>query len=97
MLLYGMYVLCGLGLCDTDGISTACHADADIFLPVRGVQSVDADNALNSAVINFLQRMVQGVSCCILLVLCHCVLQIQHDGIRSVDVRILDQARLLAV
>ena len=97
MLLYGMYILCGLGLCDTDGISTASHADTDIFLPVRGVQSVDADNTLNSAVIDLLQRMVQGVSCCILLVLCYCILQIQHDGIRSVNVRILNQSRLLAV
>ena len=58
MLLYGMYILCGLGLCNTDGISTASHADADIFFPVRGVQSVDANNALNSAVINLFQCMI---------------------------------------
>ena len=54
MLFYGMYILCTLSFCDTDGISAACYTNTDIFFPVWSVQTIDTDNPLNASVIDLL-------------------------------------------
>ena len=41
--------------------------------------------------------MIQGEACSIFFPLGYGILQIQHDRIRLIDIRILDESRLLAV
>ena len=92
-----MDVLGVLGLGDADGVAAACHAGADVFPPVGGVQTVDADDLLGTAVIHGLQGVVQAEAGHVLLVLGHSVLQVQHQGVGLIDVRVLDEAGLLRI
>ena len=64
---------------------------------IRGIQAVDPDNDLGSAVVNGGQGVVQREPSGILLILGHGIFQVQHDGVASVDVGILDKAGLLGV
>ena len=90
-------VLGVLGLGDADGVAAAGHAGADVFPPVGGVQTVDADDPLGTAVIHGLQGVVQAEAGHVLLVLGHSVLQVQHQGVGFIDVRVLDEAGLLRI
>ena len=64
-----MDILSVLGLGDADGIAAAGHAGTDVFTPVGGVQTVDADDPLGAAVVHGLQSMIQAEAGHILLVL----------------------------
>ena len=86
-----------LGLGDADGIAAASHAGTDVFTPVGSVQTVDTDHALSTAVIHGLQSVIQAETGNIFLVFGHSVLQIQHQGVCLIDVRVLDQAGFLRV
>ena len=97
MLLHSPHILGRLGLCDPDGVSPSGHADPDILLPVRRVQAVDPHHPFYAMVVDLLQGVEQGIPGRVLLVLRHRVLQIQHDGIRLINIGVLDKARLLAV
>ena len=94
---YYFYVLCGFCLWNTDRITAACYCAADIFFPVRSVQSVNSDNTFTSSIINRLKCMIKRKSGCIFLVFCNRIFQIKHDGIRFVNVRIFDQSRFLCI
>ena len=86
-----------LRLGNPDGVAAAGNRAADILAPEVGIQAVDADDTFHPAVIDLLQCMVQGIAGRILFLFGYRIFQIQHDGIGSVNVRILDEARLLAV
>ena len=86
-----------LGLGDADGIAAAGHAGTDVFPPVGSVQTVDTDDPLCTAVIHGLQGVIQAETGNIFLVFGHSVLQIQHQGVGLIDVRVLDEAGLLRI
>ena len=90
-------ILSVLGLGDADGVAAAGHTGADVFPPVGGVQTVDADDPLGAAVIHGLQGVVQAEAGHILLVLSDSILKIQHQGIGLIDVLVLDEAGLLRI
>ena len=92
-----LHVLGALGLGDADGIAAAGNGGADVFPPVGGIQTVDADDALAAAVVDGLQRVVEAEAGHILLVLGNSVFEVQHDGVGLVDVRVLDEAGLLRI
>ena len=94
---YDFYILCGLCLWNTDCIASTCDCTADIFFPVRCIQSVDSDNTFASSIVNGLKCMIKRKSCCIFLVLCNSIFQIKHDRIRFVNIRIFDQSRFLCI
>ena len=94
---HAVHILSVLGLGDADGIAAASHAGTDVFTPVGSVQAVDTDDPLSTAVIHGLQGVIQAETGNIFLVLGHSVLQIQHQGVGLIDVRVLDQAGLLRV
>ena len=91
------HILGALGLGDADGIAAARDCRTDVLAPVRAVQTVDADDALNIAVIDLLQGVVEGEARSILFLLGHGILQVQHDGVGLIDVGVFDKTRLLAV
>ena len=90
-------ILSVLGLGDADGIAAAGHTGADVFPPVGGVQTVDADDPLGAAVIHGLQGVVQAEAGDVLLVLGHSVLEVQHQGVSLIDVGVFDQTGLLRI
>ena len=45
---------------DADAIAAAGHAGTDVFTPVGGVQTVDTDDPLCTAVVHSLQGVVQA-------------------------------------
>ena len=58
MFLNSLNILCCLGLCDTDRISTSGNTDTDILFPVRGIKTIDSYDSLNTAVIDLLKCMI---------------------------------------
>ena len=86
-----------LGLGDADGVTAAGHAGADVFPPVGGVQTVDADDPLGAAVIHGLQGVIQAETGDILLVLSDSILEIQHQGVGLIDIGVFDQTGLLRI
>ena len=92
-----MDILGAFALGDPDAVGTTGHTDTDVLLPVGGIQAVDPDNDLGRAVVNGGHGMVQAEPGGILLILGHGIFQVQHDGVASVDVGILDKAGLLGV
>ena len=90
-------IFSSLCLGNADRIAAACYGAAYIFFPEITVKTVDTDNTLYAAVVNFLQRMIKGVAGSVFLALCYCVFEVQHDRIGSVNIGILDQAGFLAI
>ena len=76
---YDFYILCGLCLWNTDCIASTCDCTADIFFPVRCIQSVDSDNTFASSIVNGLKCMIKRKSCCVFLVLCNSIFKVKHD------------------
>ena len=97
MLFNRLHVLRALALGDADAIRAARDAHADIFLPVRRIQTVDTDDDLGVAVVNRRQRVIQGEARRVLLVFGNGVLKIEHDGVAAIDISVLNQSRLLRV
>lgn len=97
MLFNRLHVLRALALGDADAVRAARDAHADIFLPVRRIQTVDTDDDLGVAVVNRRQRVIQGEARRVLLVFGNGVLKIEHDGVAAIDISVLNQSRLLRV
>ena len=95
--LYFFDVFRSLRLGNADGIAAAGHAAEDVLLPHVRIKAVDADDALDAAVIDLLQGVVEGETRRVLLLHGYRVLEIQHDRVGTVYVRVLDQAGLLCV
>ena len=75
MLFNRLHVLRAFALGDADAVRAARDAHADILLPVRGIQAVDADDDLGVAVVNRRQGVIQGEARRVLLVFGNGVLQ----------------------
>ncbi|MPM75291.1 hypothetical protein SDC9_122283 [bioreactor metagenome] len=82
---------------DADAVGPRRHADPDIFLPVGRIQAVDAHNALHAPVVDRGQRAVEREARRVLLVLGHRVFKVDHQGVRAVDIGILEQAQPLGI
>ena len=86
----------GLGLRHADHVDTGLDDGLDVLAAVRRAQRVDADHHFGAAEVDGFQGVMDEQTRGVLLGHGHGVLEVQHDGVGTVDMRIGHHSRVVA-
>ena len=90
------HVLCGVGLRQADDLHTGAHDGLEVLDAEAARKIVDTDDGLMRAKIQGAQRIVDEQTRGVLLRVGHGVLEVEHDAVRAIDVRVADHAGVIA-